>query len=300
MDDNNLQTWSAVCSTEYGNPSGHSQFAAGFNSFMFLDIFHGSLKGRIYNKLWYYFWAFIAIALAALVCFARFYVMVHTLNQIVYGASLGIWTTCYFHFCLRDPLIAHIKNITELPGLNFSYQKLIIISTLIFVVEVMAQVATYLLVDYYFQPQAYWLINMANECGTLVGVNFNYLNYSSLIVGGVPSVTYGAYLGMLFQRFKFGRMWKNLYKTSILKAVGRLCVVALVGVPFGIPFIAIPSSTAFGIQVAFKGMIPLIPCGFMIFGVSNPIMERLKLVNIKTSKLSSIEDHLSSSNLQEE
>ena len=28
------------CSAEYGNPSGHSIFAAAFNSFVFLDVFH--------------------------------------------------------------------------------------------------------------------------------------------------------------------------------------------------------------------------------------------------------------------
>ena len=29
------------CTNEYGNPSGHSQFAAAFNIFVFLDYFHG-------------------------------------------------------------------------------------------------------------------------------------------------------------------------------------------------------------------------------------------------------------------
>ena len=32
------------CSAEYGNPSGHSLFAAAFNLFFFLDIFHSGKK----------------------------------------------------------------------------------------------------------------------------------------------------------------------------------------------------------------------------------------------------------------
>ena len=59
--------------------------------------------------------------------------------------------------------------------------------------------------------------------------------------------------------------------------IGRAMIVAFIGVPFGVPFLAIPNSSNFAIQVVFKALIPLIPCGFVIFGVSNPIMVRLKL-----------------------
>lgn len=34
------------CTNEYGNPSGHSIFSAGFFMFLFLDIFHGELKEK--------------------------------------------------------------------------------------------------------------------------------------------------------------------------------------------------------------------------------------------------------------
>lgn len=71
------------CSSEYGNPSGHSLFAAAFNIFFFLDIFH---SGRYtYSKPIYFSLLFLACAITFLIGFARFYVGVHTLNQIVYG-----------------------------------------------------------------------------------------------------------------------------------------------------------------------------------------------------------------------
>ncbi len=35
------------CSAEYGNPSGHSIFAAAFNLFLYFDIFH-SKEGSQY------------------------------------------------------------------------------------------------------------------------------------------------------------------------------------------------------------------------------------------------------------
>jgi membrane-associated phospholipid phosphatase len=66
------------CSAEYGNPSGHSLFAAGFNFFFFLDICHGT-KYR-YSKPIYFTLLVLAIFLTVTIGFARFYVGVHTLN----------------------------------------------------------------------------------------------------------------------------------------------------------------------------------------------------------------------------
>ena len=138
MDDNKIKTWPSVCSTEYGNPSGHSMFAFGFNSFMFLDIYHGSLKGKVYSKVAYAFWFFFAFALASLICFARFYVMVHSLNEILYGLLLGLWLSFYFHFCLRTPLMQHIKEITENESVEVRYKKYIIWSSIVFLTQVAA------------------------------------------------------------------------------------------------------------------------------------------------------------------
>ena len=65
------------CSAEYGNPSGHSLFAAAFNFFFFLDICHGSKQ---VSKVKYYSLLATAILLTVCIGFARFYVGVHTIN----------------------------------------------------------------------------------------------------------------------------------------------------------------------------------------------------------------------------
>jgi hypothetical protein len=72
------------CSMECGNPSGHSMYAASFNFFVYLDVFHaqenvGKLRSGFW-KLFQGFCFFIAIALSFLIGFARFYVGVHSLN----------------------------------------------------------------------------------------------------------------------------------------------------------------------------------------------------------------------------
>ena len=73
------------CSAEYGNPSGHSLFATAFNFFFFLDMFHGENTQRRNKKMLYAICLFVAISLTVLISYARLYVMVHTINQIIYG-----------------------------------------------------------------------------------------------------------------------------------------------------------------------------------------------------------------------
>jgi membrane-associated phospholipid phosphatase len=103
------------CSGEYGNPSGHSLFAAAFNIFFFLDLFHSNCDQPDFStlkaKLIYAGALFLAISLTFLIGFARFYVGVHTLNQIVYGWQIGLLRALYFHICLREPVIKHIQTL---------------------------------------------------------------------------------------------------------------------------------------------------------------------------------------------
>ena len=70
------------CSAEYGNPSGHSLFAAAFFIFIFLDVFEHSKDilciARI--KPLYIGMLFLAISFMILIGFARLYVAVHSLN----------------------------------------------------------------------------------------------------------------------------------------------------------------------------------------------------------------------------
>ena len=41
--------------------------------------------------------------------YSRYIMGVHSLDQIVYGMSMGIWTALVMHFLVRDNLIQHIE-----------------------------------------------------------------------------------------------------------------------------------------------------------------------------------------------
>ena len=94
------------CSYEYGQPSGHSLFSAGFSVFLFLDFLGDSevkdkrYIGSLIGTLSFFF----------LMGFARIYQGVHSIDQVLYGWSLGIWSALFFHYCLRDKIIQHVNT----------------------------------------------------------------------------------------------------------------------------------------------------------------------------------------------
>lgn len=59
----------------------------------------------------------------------------------------------YYHYCLRGLILSHIKYVIELQHENkLNVKKYFIISTAVFVVILMSQIVTYLIVDKTFTP----------------------------------------------------------------------------------------------------------------------------------------------------
>jgi membrane-associated phospholipid phosphatase len=89
------------CSKEFGNPSGHSSSACLISTLLFLDLGqHFPLPLRIPALLLALFWA-IGIP------FSRYLLGVHSLDQVVYGFSLGLWSGLTMHYVLRETILRH-------------------------------------------------------------------------------------------------------------------------------------------------------------------------------------------------
>lgn len=105
-----------TCSKAFGNPSGHSSAASLFAIVCFLDIFHGKPADKISdirycNWLVYILAIIVAIFWSSSIPFSRYLMGAHSLDQIIYGTSLGIWAGLTMHFLVRDNFIRHIELI---------------------------------------------------------------------------------------------------------------------------------------------------------------------------------------------
>ena len=110
------------CTSKFGNPSGHSSAAQLFGFIVFLDVFHGkhyNFKKGLPNVTfaswaWYIFCLVLSLFWAITIPFSRWMLGVHSLDQIIYGTTLGWWTILTCHFVIRDNLLAHFVQVRKL------------------------------------------------------------------------------------------------------------------------------------------------------------------------------------------
>ena len=140
------------CTNEYGNPSGHALLCSSFFSLLFLDNFH--IKSNKCSKLTYFLWFGLLISTIVTVSFSRLYLGMHTLNQVLYGALLGIWLAVYFHYCLRNFIISHTTNLMEGTD-NVSnprvFKQNFIVATFIMTMAILSQIVAFEFVSSVFE-----------------------------------------------------------------------------------------------------------------------------------------------------
>lgn len=112
------------CSSSFGSPSGHSTNSANLCWLIILDLFFASeWSQRKYpnlnrftptsHTLLFVFTSLLTISCWLFVLYNRVFLGKHTLNQIVLGSQLGIWTAFFSHFVLRDSVFSHITKLTH-------------------------------------------------------------------------------------------------------------------------------------------------------------------------------------------
>jgi hypothetical protein len=133
--------------------------------------------------------------------FARFYEGVHSINQILYGWTIGLWIAFYLHFCFRDIIIAHIeqllltKNIDKVP-----FVKLSVICSVLGILAFLSQLLTYIFVEMSIDPnlEATYRLKMSltPSCAKYANSKETF-NEKSIIISGLAQLAIGAYLGIL-------------------------------------------------------------------------------------------------------
>ena len=107
------------CALCYANPSGHS-FASTMAGFtIFLDLFHSTPTQSSKNLAQYSevsaslykFCLFLAIFWVLSMPTSRYIGGMHTLNQILFGSTLGLYFGFICHFLLRDRVVGAFESL---------------------------------------------------------------------------------------------------------------------------------------------------------------------------------------------
>lgn len=105
------------CTTQFGNPSGHSLTSMGSAVMVWLDYYHCcKTKSIPESSIWSQLWMrrlllFVAITYALSVAWSRILTGMHSFNQILFGMSLGAWLALTFYGLIYEPLLKHCHEL---------------------------------------------------------------------------------------------------------------------------------------------------------------------------------------------
>ncbi len=91
------------CSTQFGNPSGHSETSIGMALTVWLD-FDASKQFKGITLV-------LTLLFAVTIGYSRFFLGVHSMDQIVYGLLIGTWIAITMHYIIRPKLDVHVKSV---------------------------------------------------------------------------------------------------------------------------------------------------------------------------------------------
>jgi len=108
-----------ACLLSFGNPSSHSMASSIAPIVIILDIFHGSpisfdsVKDNkiFYSSTTYFLSLLLALYWQISMPYIRYLGGAHSLNQIIFGSTIGIFVGLICHFVIRDHLIIFIERI---------------------------------------------------------------------------------------------------------------------------------------------------------------------------------------------
>lgn len=105
------------CYLQFGLPSGHAMCAFYFANFLYFRYFWFKIEDKVKNALWMAFGTIVIQVGWVLMCYSRFYLGIHSLNQLIYGALLGAWS---LYMCLTwlNPLVVSTVQYVKENGWN--------------------------------------------------------------------------------------------------------------------------------------------------------------------------------------
>ena len=176
------------CSSEYGNPSGHTSISVGISMLVALDLIEDYVTETNVKVL------VLATSLlfGASVGYSRLFLGVHGLNQVYFGALMGLWIALTIHYVLRNAVMHHLKSILSLDETRYSKLLITCFGFMFVMYTGMIQYTN----SFEAQNLTEWSTRILEKCGA-EELEEAFANYSLLSLGNA-NIGFGAYLGFLF------------------------------------------------------------------------------------------------------
>lgn len=249
-----------ACDGGFGNPSGHSFSSMG----VYLAFWHIITDYKVFKDRWYLrvFILILFLLLIIAILLSRVFLGVHSVNQILYGGSLG-FAIYYFHFHIVSGHQVNAKDFFEF----FRNKQWILIFTLKYVLFVSLSLLIYYLVEHDTSTYQETLSALCPDLKPYRRFNDDGF-YNSLTL----FVLIGCHYGLIFLSYMTYEKYPNKeeeindwYKVSFVKQIYRILLVILFILPIILNFV-LPSSMSLAAIFICKQIIPYVVALFNIFG----------------------------------
>ena len=167
---------------------------------------------------------------------------VHSMNQVVYGWSYGLWLAFFLFRFVRPKLHIHIRQLLEKSQFTRVHIPYFLnLALLIWATIIVFTLFNYLIAkrDFLIPPPQLWLDNMLKKCGLVFNENRMFLN-PGFIKSGLVSAPIGGYLGLLYDAYYSKSKTppsinEGPFFYGILRFISGLVVVS----PFLLPYLLI-------------------------------------------------------------
>jgi membrane-associated phospholipid phosphatase len=288
------------CNTSYGNPSGHSLDSVA----IYLGLWHIIVYkiNWFKNKVILQILLLVAfIGLIITIILSRLYLGVHSINQVIYGSSLGlVMYYIFFHFF-------KLQDWDEKDFFNFFKEKKYILAVSVcYLCLFLLALFVFLFKNYdeYNKPHIEKLNKLCDEKSE-VNLFQNDGFKGSLII----FITFGTYYGLVFithwaekqqqnypnqtisvtpqnslyyenqqnsQHIFYYEKLMNWYKGNFCSQIKRLLICISCGIPL-LLYVLIPSNSHLAIVYIFKNIIPLGIGIFFIFSFATMYQYKVTL-----------------------
>jgi undecaprenyl-diphosphatase len=255
------------CEGGYGNPSGHSYSSTA----IYLSLWYILTRKTKLKEKHIIFSIIIGIILFGLVIsilISRVFLGVHSINQVLYGGCLGIFTFALVFILIDFP------NMTEE---EFAYYFKEIKWIIFFMAKYIIMFFTLLFCYLYIEHDSSKFIDRLNNICPLKGKEYSRFNPNGLN-SAIPYLgLVSAHIGLIVLFYVYHNKSNWFGKDICLKELNEymriklprwflflVLFIVLVGLPF-ILYISIPSTSSLGIIFVFKIGLPYLLIGFSAY-----------------------------------
>ncbi|CAI2369449.1 unnamed protein product [Moneuplotes crassus] len=263
------------CSTSYGNPSGHAMYFSFPFPLVFILLFRSQIKQKKY--ILPAIFGALTIAICGLALFGRIYLGVHSVDQVIYGCTLGLTLLVYFVFVLYKPLMGYIHMFTRrkcsrnemIVHLSINLLMVLLVLTTIAVIAYVLNITTH-------DDPSEWNTAVELKCSK------SNLKENSIFVRKAlrnifaPIGIFGCFGGIILYSYYAPTIVDKYLNNNVWVVLGRLGVSLLCMLPF-VPLLLIPSSAPFVVLLIFAELLMSFSFTIVLYFLGRLLMVKIKL-----------------------